>query len=509
MTKIRINLRRAVTLYPILFAFFPILALYSQNMQELSITVIVIPLLLSLGLALLFLLLSFLIFRNLDKAAIFASIIITLFFSFGHVVDVIGPKSGNLYINGSLVGTVSRYLLLFWFLVFISSIYPIARIHRNLKTLTAVLGAVAIFMVLVSLVVIIPYQINRPNLALSSESFLAEIPLERIDKFPDVYYLVWDTFPSASTVATYYDSGISQLVDFLTERGFYIGNESHSNYGGSVQSLASSLNMQYLVDESGKEIVDARLQIQLLQRSKVVQLFKYLGYKYVNIKADWPATRGKGGNFADTSFYPPGLSGFSYLLTRTTIIRAIPGISDMLGLPSVLSPRVKYYKDTLYQLDKLSGIPNMVEGTREPVFVFAHIMIPHSPIVFDQDGEFAVSEANSVEDQKAQYMEQLVFCTKQIEKLVDDILSKSGEPPIIILQGDHGPKSNEDLYCFDSLNEEQRLEVNSGILNAYYVPDSCRSLLYPTISPVNTFRLIFNCCFGTNYKLLGEGFNAE
>ncbi len=41
------------------------------------------------------------------------------------------------------------------------------------------------------------------------------------------------------------------------------------------------------------------------------------------------------------------------------------------------------------------------------------------------------------------------------------------------------------------------------ILNAYYLPGH-NDLLYPTISPVNTFRLIFDTYLGADYPLLKD-----
>ena len=43
-----------------------------------------------------------------------------------------------------------------------------------------------------------------------------------------------------------------------------------------------------------------------------------------------------------------------------------------------------------------------------------------------------------------------------------------------------------------------------GILNMYYVDSECMDLLYESISPVNSFRLIFNCYFNGNYGLLDD-----
>ncbi len=42
------------------------------------------------------------------------------------------------------------------------------------------------------------------------------------------------------------------------------------------------------------------------------------------------------------------------------------------------------------------------------------------------------------------------------------------------------------------------------ILNAYYIPNEAASSLYPSITPVNSFRLIFDSYFGTDLGLLED-----
>ncbi len=48
------------------------------------------------------------------------------------------------------------------------------------------------------------------------------------------------------------------------------------------------------------------------------------------------------------------------------------------------------------------------------------------------------------------------------------------------------------------------LKQKFGILNAFYLPDVDNDILYPTITPVNTFRVVFNLYFEAilNYYLM-------
>jgi hypothetical protein len=97
------------------------------------------------------------------------------------------------------------------------------------------------------------------------------------------------------------------------------------------------------------------------------------------------------------------------------------------------------------------------------------------------------------------YVKQLKYVNKQIQKAIDDILSKSSQPPIIILQGDHGGGS----LLRPSL-EQSCLFERTSILNAYYLPRIEPQTLYPTITPVNSFRVVFNTYFDTEYTLLPD-----
>jgi hypothetical protein len=83
---------------------------------------------------------------------------------------------------------------------------------------------------------------------------------------------------------------------------------------------------------------------------------------------------------------------------------------------------------------------------------------------------------------------------------VDTILAEAEAPPIIILQGDHGSKSIRE----SGDTRVQMLHERLGILNAYCLPGDGDQYLYDSITPANTFRVIFNAYFDTDYQLLED-----
>jgi hypothetical protein len=71
---------------------------------------------------------------------------------------------------------------------------------------------------------------------------------------------------------------------------------------------------------------------------------------------------------------------------------------------------------------------------------------------------------------------------------------------VILIQGDHGPKGHldQDSSAGSDLNEV------FGILSAYRVPPEVRTLLYPGITPVNSFRAILDGLFGEHLPFLPD-----
>jgi len=78
-----------------------------------------------------------------------------------------------------------------------------------------------------------------------------------------------------------------------------------------------------------------------------------------------------------------------------------------------------------------------------------------------------------------------------------------------VIQGDHGPRpqwrgAETQFNGKQPLEVEQYIEERLGIVNAYHVPADAGRLLYESITPVNTFRVIFNALFSAKLELLED-----
>jgi len=138
-------------------------------------------------------------------------------------------------------------------------------------------------------------------------------------------------------------------------------------------------------------------------------------------------------------------------------------------------------------------------------------MAPHPPFVFGEKGERLRSDrrfdfldgstlTNMVSEQEyiAAYQQQLTFISTKLPSVIEEILARSSEPPVIILQADHGPGAMLDFASVQNSNLAERM----SIFNAFYFPDQNYAGLSQDITPVNTFRVVFNHYFGDHREIL-------
>jgi hypothetical protein len=232
---------------------------------------------------------------------------------------------------------------------------------------------------------------------------------------------------------------------------------------------------------------------KLLENNKVQNKLKELGYTWITFDTGY-GTRMR--NTSDLIIKDSDFSSEFYnIALETTPLKAF------ITKQSELSPLVTRRNKTLTVLNTLKKIPEM----KEPTFTLAHMLAPHHPFVFDNNGNMPISDNEGLGSPKSVrklYAEQMAYLDKMILRTVDSILARSEEPPIIIIQSDHGP------YHF-YIDPDPKIAKNQelsrmAIFNAYYLPGFDRKELYPEITPVNSFRLILNHYFGTSYKLLPD-----
>jgi hypothetical protein len=486
-------MKKTLIIHPFLFGLFPILFLYSYNIAELPFTEILLPSAIVLGFTVVvFILLWLILKRDGKKSGMIASCFLILFFSYGRIYDLIQGAAIGTFIIGR-----HRYLMILWAVLFVLAVYFTIRTRKDLRNFTNILNIVAIVLVLFSLSKIAIYKINTASVERETAESKQEEIYELADQaeYPDIYYIILDGYASSNTLKEVYGYDNSEFDDYLSEKGFFIADKSISNYPMSFLSMASSLNIEYinyLGDELGLESDDRTIPHNMIEDNEVTRLLKSIGYQYIHFSSGWGPTNYNKYADLNIAISRSSWNDFQTLLIQTTMADAfIKRFFQDVGRNRVLNT--------------FSGLADIykIEGKK---FVFSHIVCPHPPYLFNREGG-AVPEAEFNMDewgaaQKEYYLNQLIYINEEIKEMVDKILSESEIPPIIILQADHGPRNTfiEERYPTDDMFKE-----GMRILNALYIPcEGSSDLLYESMTPVNTFRVIFNSCFGMEYELLDD-----
>jgi hypothetical protein len=291
------------------------------------------------------------------------------------------------------------------------------------------------------------------------------------------------------------------FLDYLERKGFYIANESHTNYTQTIFSIPSSLNFRY-IDPPVNVENDQHYFSELMRTNEIMATLKQCGYQTVALESGYFFT-----DHPDVDVYLAsgiGLNEFESLLWAGSPLDVMAQELDL--EPSEYSYEA-HRQRVLYSFEKLGKL-HKVDG---PKFVFAHIISPHPPFVFDQTGQpiepaksYFIGDGDDFQGTREEYMTgypaQAQFVNQKMEQVIDAILENSASPPVIVIQGDHGPGSRLDWHS----PETTCLWERTSVLNAYYLPGGGDRWLYSSISPVNSFRVILNAYFDANLPLLDD-----
>ncbi len=501
---------RRLPLHPFLFSAFPVLTLLSHNLGEISAESSFRALIFSLAGGLLLLAALWLVLRHQARAALLTSVVVLLFFSYGHVLRALsGPVSVQVieqsepYLLELILGLLFLAIAGLWGWLLLKKI-------GEYQPFTATFNLLGVFLLIYPVYRILSWS-SGPVLPLTGteqQPVISALPLETTlnppeGALPDIYFIVLDSYTRSDALQSDFGFDNTPFLDELASLGFEVIDCSHSNYDYTMQSLSSTLNMEYLTSiQEQLEVprLDEEIFSSLIHHNRVRAYLEMLGYHTVAFETGYGWSE-----ITDASVYlspdqdnPPlsDINPFEAMLLKSTALmpwverqaRASDGLLRYVKFP--FGDHIRRQLSLLEQLSQVSRLP-------EPTFAFVHILIPHTPFVFAPDGSirsdpgYYSGEQNGPIDKDYRvrgYTGQVQFINSRILPILKQILNRPGTPPVIILEGDHGQ------YGPNRFKN----------LSAFFVNQKARQMLYPTITPINSFRVVFNAYFGTDLPLLAD-----
>lgn len=324
----------------------------------------------------------------------------------------------------------------------------------------------------------------------------------------DVYYLIFDRYANSDTLRDVYGFDNTPFLRQLQDMGFYVATDSVANYQRTAHSVASSLNIDYL--DRLTELLGSKSSSWLplygmLQDHVVGRFFKQQGYEFIQVGSWWNPTRDN--PLADRNINRHATPELQRVFLSQTAFGQIAG---RIGLT--------LFDDRSHQCERIRAeFTELAELAREPQpkFVFAHLLVPHPPFVFGPDGECLSLETVTNRSRTENYINQVRYANTEIIEMIRAIRANSKTDPIIILQADEGPwpapYAGDERFLGTDVSSvdwrrasRQELREKMRILNALYLPGPGSSPLHASMTPVNTFRIVFNRYFGTDLPLLPD-----
>ena len=455
------------------------------------------------------------VFPDQHKRAFFLGIASLVFSTSGHVYSMIFmPRS--LFVWDLATAAILLFLTVALHKRLPQGVYSWFTVSFNL-TMAALLG----MQIITLLAIIVSAQDDVGASSVYDRTTAAEPAVEKVTDSatrPDIYYIVPDGYPSDELLQRTMNYDNSQFTQALQDRGFEVVRHAKSNYATTLPSLASTLNMQY-ISHNPSPLGDRTYLRLFIADNAVAGQLQQLGYTYVqflsgylipssiadinrDFTANGPVDITVDHDNLSTAVLKDGLADkktrvdLSYFYRRpfiplymdTTLLRLFHSqLKQLYDRDNERPLDLIAPQRFLVSIDEVESIVAMSEAT----FTVIHLMKPHLPTSFNEEG--SATEFNWMPNDETFFAE-FRFINSKFLQLIDTILDGSRNPPIILFQADHGGIYGDAARGNMSGNPYESYA-------AYYVPDPYQLSFPVPYTLVNSFPLILNEVFNTNYEL--------
>ena len=230
--------------------------------------------------------------KNSKKSGILITLYLFLFFSFGHIYNILQ----GITISEFEIGRY-RYLIIPYIGIFLLGTVFILRTKKTFVDITKIVNIISIVLIISVFGSILSDSLTESSQILNlseQEDIVESYNISQLEtkqgNFPNVYYIILDEYGSEESLNRFFDYDNQEFLSYLKQKGFFVVENSFSNYPSTKLSLGSTLNMKYLEhipDKIGKESKNHHMIDQILMDNFVMQNFKSNGYEIINMGALW------------------------------------------------------------------------------------------------------------------------------------------------------------------------------------------------------------------------------
>ena len=402
-------------------SIYPLVVLWMNNVNQIpDISGIIKTMGIMTGGALLLLGLLLLLLRNAQRAATGTILIVILFTNGAALQDAftwLVPSMRYWHTATLLILIAAGCILL-------ARRLPNSVIEIAAPVLTVVFG----IMVVLNVAMAAPYLLSSPKGTEETKrsETLAASSSEASGR--NAYWLLFDEYSSNYEFEEYLGFDNTPFTDWLEEKGFSVSYTSENESDMTAVITANIANLGYVAAYSDERTMleDWDLILQHRKNAVLIPLLESYGYNIIGIgSADFYGFEGE--PVAEQTSADVTMDGddtVSLFWKRTAIGELIQ--SDSNSQAEIL----------LSQLQYLQNPENTPQGN---TFVLSHINSPHTPFLFDKDGNLLSSTEQMNSNN---YVGQCEFINSQVKAIIETILENDPNALIAVVS-DHGYRSGQ------------------------------------------------------------------
>jgi hypothetical protein len=408
-----------------------------------------------------------------------------------------------------LIGSGTSPIVFVTFILATAIVVLVDRLHMRRISWAKISGGLSTFMSILLVITFVQAGLDgRLERALGElrqgGGLSATVSNDQMDPSkPDIYVIILDGYPRPDTLKSSFGVDDGPFVDELTNRGFDVAANSHSNYPGTAFTFATMLNMAYLDDIpqiAGPHAGDpgwSGAYLDAINQNRVFDLLRGQGYQIVATGSGWEQLA-----IREADVYLDG----GQLNTYEAVMLSVSGLSAIIQriAPNWGGDQARSRIDGDFEeLRRVAETPS-----NQPRLVISHVLAPHPPLVYGPNGEalpldleheFSLDYAGSPTNPelRAEYAGQVTYVNRQVLPTVDEILSSARRPTVVVLMSDHGSRL---ITTADSTQPSPESDRN---FFATLTPGH-QGLFGASPTPVNLFPHLLDTYLGLNVPILAD-----
>lgn len=304
---------------------------------------------------------------------------------------------------------------------------------------------------------------------------------------PNIYFIIMDGMTSLEHASKILDINYTSHKRYLDKNNFTIV-PSRSNYNTTYLSLASIIQLDYVVKETSRKYYDRNnfwpyLLSKKNNKPNLINLLEENNYKfkwYGNMTASCK-------NYSyDKTFCPSKEFDSTYYVFNSfyantpliTILRKF--------LPKLM---LDYYGERIDIISNFINTNDLKKNYNKNYFTLIHHLSPHPPYIFNKDCSIKEELNTSIVSKESNGYKDAYLCSlKKIEELID-YLNINDPEGLIVITADHGWNIDKN----NTQTIEDLMDEKTKIYNSIKVKSECLKDAPLKLDNINSVRLVLGC----------------